>query len=191
MVQSEQRRRRVLHRVLLWSHEWPRRRGQANCISYLDRLLESAEACFDSRGCGHESFVICCCCYGGYVVFWWFVWQQPKQVRDIKAFLMTCRQSGAESVLIKHNKNNCKFKVRCRRYLHTLVVQDKEKAEKLKQSLPPGLSMKEVSWTEFYRPSLVYLIYMSSYLALFHWVGSGGGVLPCSILWQNTLWAEH
>jgi len=31
-----------------------------------------------------------------------------------------------------------KFKVRCSRYLYTLVINDKEKAEKLRQSLPPG-----------------------------------------------------
>lgn len=34
-----------------------------------------------------------------------------------------------------------KFKVRCSRYLYTLVITDKEKAEKLKQSLPPGITM--------------------------------------------------
>lgn len=34
--------------------------------------------------------------------------------------------------------NNIKFKVRCKRYLYTLVLKDAEKAEKLKQSLPPG-----------------------------------------------------
>lgn len=39
---------------------------------------------------------------------------------------------------IKKNKDNVKFKVRCSRYLYTLVITDKEKAEKLKQSLPPG-----------------------------------------------------
>lgn len=31
-----------------------------------------------------------------------------------------------------------KFKVRCSKYLYTLCVQDAEKADKLKQSLPPG-----------------------------------------------------
>lgn len=31
-----------------------------------------------------------------------------------------------------------KFKVRCTKYLYTLCVQDAEKADKLKQSLPPG-----------------------------------------------------
>ncbi len=42
------------------------------------------------------------------------------------------------AVKIKKNKENVKFKVRCSRFLYTLVIQDREKAEKLKQSLPPG-----------------------------------------------------
>ena len=42
------------------------------------------------------------------------------------------------AVKIKKNKDNVKFKVRCSRYLYTLVITDKDKAEKLKQSLPPG-----------------------------------------------------
>ena len=33
-----------------------------------------------------------------------------------------------------------KFKVRCSKYLYTLVVADQAKAEKLKQSLPPSTS---------------------------------------------------
>ena len=43
------------------------------------------------------------------------------------------------AVKIKKIKDTVKFKVRCSRYLYTLVIQDKEKADKLKQSLPPGL----------------------------------------------------
>lgn len=42
------------------------------------------------------------------------------------------------AVKIKKNPENTKFKVRCSRFLYTLVIRDKEKAEKLKQSLPPG-----------------------------------------------------
>lgn len=42
------------------------------------------------------------------------------------------------AVKIKKNADNVKFKVRCSRFLYTLVITDKEKAEKLKQSLPPG-----------------------------------------------------
>ena len=34
-----------------------------------------------------------------------------------------------------------KFKIRCSRYLYTLTLTDAEKAEKLKQSLPPGMSL--------------------------------------------------
>lgn len=41
---------------------------------------------------------------------------------------------------IKKNKkvNNIKFKVRCSKNVYTLVLKDTDKAEKLKQSLPPG-----------------------------------------------------
>jgi large subunit ribosomal protein L38e len=35
-------------------------------------------------------------------------------------------------------KVKTKFKVRCTRYLYTLSLDDPEKAEKLKHSLPPG-----------------------------------------------------
>lgn len=45
---------------------------------------------------------------------------------------------GIVAVKIKKNKENVKFKVRCSRYLYTLVINDREKADKLRQSLPPG-----------------------------------------------------
>ncbi|KAL7641847.1 UNVERIFIED_CONTAM: hypothetical protein RMT77_007721 [Armadillidium vulgare] len=67
----------------------------------------------------------------------------PKQIMEIKEFLLTARRKDARSVRIKKNKHNTKFKVRCSRFLYTLVIFDKEKAEKLKQSLPPGLQVKE------------------------------------------------
>jgi len=41
-------------------------------------------------------------------------------------------------------KAKTKFKIRCSRYLYTLSLDDTEKAEKLKQSLPPGLNIEEV-----------------------------------------------
>ena len=41
-----------------------------------------------------------------------------------------------------------KLKVRCSRFLYTLVVADKDKADKLKQSLPPGLQVKELKWKD-------------------------------------------
>jgi hypothetical protein len=42
-------------------------------------------------------------------------------------------------VRIKRSKDAVKFKVRCSRYLYTLCVHDTDKANKLKQSLPPGM----------------------------------------------------
>lgn len=50
----------------------------------------------------------------------------------------TIRDFRVAAVKIKKNAENVKFKVRCSRFLYTLVITDKEKAEKLKQSLPPG-----------------------------------------------------
>ncbi|CAL8382028.1 unnamed protein product [Gadus morhua 'NCC'] len=69
----------------------------------------------------------------------------PRKIEEIKDFLLTARRKDAKSVKIKKNKDNVKFKVRCSRYLYTLVITDKEKAEKLKQSLPPGLAVKELN----------------------------------------------
>jgi hypothetical protein len=43
-------------------------------------------------------------------------------------------------------KQVTKFKIRCSRYLYTLVLEDGEKAEKLRQSLPPGESTKLGIW---------------------------------------------
>lgn len=53
-------------------------------------------------------------------------------------------------------KTQTKFKVRCSRYLYTLSIDDPEKAEKLKQSLPPGaseyLSLLDLELTRFRPP---------------------------------------
>ncbi|PWN49650.1 ribosomal protein L38e [Violaceomyces palustris] len=72
----------------------------------------------------------------------------PKQVTDIKNFLEIARRKDASAARIKKTvkagSTQTKFKVRCTRYLYTLVVDDPEKAEKLKQSLPPGLNVVEV-----------------------------------------------
>merc|ERR1712080_491159 len=72
--------------------------------------------------------------------------KMPKQIREIKDFLLTARRKDAKAVRIKRNPQNTKFKVRCKRFLYTLVVKDKEKSEKLKQSLPPGLQVKEITY---------------------------------------------
>lgn len=72
---------------------------------------------------------------------------QPKQINDIKEFLLTARRKDARSVKIKKTSGATKFKVRCSRYLYTLCVTDSDKADKLKQSLPPGTSeLRLGSW---------------------------------------------
>ncbi|AEO62677.1 3e50d281-0aa9-4067-a56c-9f4e46c4d281 [Thermothielavioides terrestris] len=70
----------------------------------------------------------------------------PQEIGDIKKFIEICRRKDASSARIKKNKKTqqIKFKVRCRRFLYTLVLKDSEKAEKLKQSLPPNLQIKDV-----------------------------------------------
>lgn len=66
------------------------------------------------------------------------VFPQPKQIHEIKDFLLTARRKDARSVKIKKTGGQTKFKVRCSKYLYTLCVADSDKADKLKQSLPPG-----------------------------------------------------
>ncbi|EGD80982.1 ribosomal protein L38 [Salpingoeca rosetta] len=63
----------------------------------------------------------------------------PKEIKEIKEFLMTARRKDAKTVKIMKTKGYVKFKVRCSRYLYTLKVTDQDKADKLRQSLPPGL----------------------------------------------------
>lgn len=69
---------------------------------------------------------------------------QPKRIEEIKEFLLTARRKDARSVKIKKSGDVTKFKVRCSRYLYTLCVTDSDKADKLKQSLPPGLQVLEI-----------------------------------------------
>ena len=68
----------------------------------------------------------------------------PKQITEIRQFLQIARRKDATSVKIKRNGTETKFKIRCSKYLYTLVMKDKDKAEKLKQSLPPSLQKKEI-----------------------------------------------
>jgi len=68
----------------------------------------------------------------------------PKQIKEIKDFLITARRKDAKSVIVKKSKGVTKFKVRCSKYLYTLCVTDVEKVDKLRQSLPPTLPLKDV-----------------------------------------------
>jgi len=76
-----------------------------------------------------------------------------KEIRDIKQFIEIARRKDAKSARIKKSvigskkpgqKPVTKFKIRCSRYLYTLVVDDPEKAEKLASSLPPGLNVEKL-----------------------------------------------
>ncbi|PUU78073.1 ribosomal protein L38e [Tuber borchii] len=74
----------------------------------------------------------------------------PKQVHEIKKFLELCNRPDAKAARIKKptkGSNTIKLKVRCHRHLYTLILHDAEKAEKLKQSLPPLLPITEVPST--------------------------------------------
>ncbi|KAG6395500.1 hypothetical protein SASPL_146145 [Salvia splendens] len=75
-----------------------------------------------------------------------YCYLQPKQIHEIKDFLLTARRKDAQSVKIKKSKDVVKFKVRCSKYLYTLCVFDLEKADKLKQSLPPGIIFQHCSY---------------------------------------------
>jgi len=68
----------------------------------------------------------------------------PKQVTEIKEFLHIARRKDAKQVTLKKNKNVTKFKIRCSKYLYTLCVSDRQKVDKLRQSLPPALTVKEL-----------------------------------------------
>ena len=83
------------------------------------------------------------------------VTSQPKSIKDIKTFLEYTRRPdckgrcqyrsqsserliNASAVRIKKNGSATKFKVRTSKYLYTITVADKAKADKLKQSLNPS-----------------------------------------------------
>ncbi|WAR54411.1 hypothetical protein PtB15_4B28 [Puccinia triticina] len=70
----------------------------------------------------------------------------PREVKDIKSFLLIAHRKDAKACRIKKSTRTTpkgvptkvtKFKVRCSKYLYTLVLTDPEKAEKLRASLPP------------------------------------------------------
>jgi large subunit ribosomal protein L38e len=48
-------------------------------------------------------------------------------------------QDAKHIVVKKQTGGATKFKVRCSKYLYTLVVSDQDKANKLESSLPPGM----------------------------------------------------
>merc|ERR1712032_16040 len=91
--------------------------------------------------------------------------KMPKQITDIKTFLEIAGRKDASAARVKRTvvrkssrssssskkasssgvATQTKFKIRCSKYVYTLVVEDAEKAEKLKNSLPPTLNVTEIS----------------------------------------------
>jgi hypothetical protein len=83
----------------------------------------------------------------------------PKQVQDIKQFLEICRRKDARCTLQPMNNpdilaariqksyskltssKQTKFKVRCSRFVYTLAIDDSDKADKIRQSLPPCITL--------------------------------------------------
>lgn len=53
--------------------------------------------------------------------------------------------------------NQIKFKIRCNRFLYTLILKDSEKADKIKQSLPPGTFHSRTSYFMVFMGSFVHL----------------------------------
>ncbi|KAJ8446784.1 hypothetical protein Cgig2_016094 [Carnegiea gigantea] len=87
----------------------------------------------------------------------------PKQIHEIKDFLLTARRKDARSVKIKRSKDVVKFKVRCSKYLYTLCVFDSEKADKLKQSLPPVSTRRLLNKAKLPEGVKFFNIYGTSY----------------------------
>ncbi|GAA5920968.1 hypothetical protein JCM3775_004029 [Rhodotorula graminis] len=77
---------------------------------------------------------------------------RPAEVKEIKTFLEYARRKDARQVTIKKSlarngkvgATKTKFKLRCSKYLYTFQLADAEKAEKLRQSLPPTLKVNDV-----------------------------------------------
>ncbi|BGP34873.1 60S ribosomal protein L38 [Rhodotorula toruloides] len=80
-----------------------------------------------------------------------FFVKQPAEVKEIKTFLEYARRKDARQVTIKKSAAKkagagqvYKFKLRCSKYLYTFSLRDADKAEKLRQSLPPTLKVNDV-----------------------------------------------
>lgn len=79
-----------------------------------------------------------------FILFSSYLTTMPKQITDIRDFLQKARRKDAKQVKIRKRADSTKFKIRCSKYLYTLSVEDAEKAEKLTQSLPPGLKRVDI-----------------------------------------------
>jgi hypothetical protein len=64
--------------------------------------------------------------------------EEEKENKDGIGARHCANQTAAARIKKNKKSNNIKFKVRASRFVYTLVLKDTDKAEKLKQSLPPG-----------------------------------------------------
>jgi large subunit ribosomal protein L38e len=69
----------------------------------------------------------------------------PREIKDLKEFLSICSRKDARHVKVKKNAGATKFKVRCSKYLYTLVVADKKKADRIQKSIHPSVKKIEVT----------------------------------------------
>jgi large subunit ribosomal protein L38e len=69
----------------------------------------------------------------------------PREIKDLKEFLSICSRKDARHVKVKKNTDATKFKVRCSKYLYTLVVHDKKKADRIQKSIHPSVKKIEVT----------------------------------------------
>ncbi|CDJ58267.1 ATP synthase beta chain, putative [Eimeria maxima] len=91
-----------------------------------------------------------------------------REIRDIREFLQTARRKDARKVIILKKVRRggnpygaaggaaggaaaaaaaqiiTKFKIRCAKQLYTLVVTDKQKAQKIESSLPPSVKQQVI-----------------------------------------------
>ena len=80
----------------------------------------------------------------------------PKEIKDLKEFIKIFRRENkslpvAEKITIKKNKRNgiTKFKLRTSKYLLTMKVDDKVKADKILQAIPPTLKKDTINWADW------------------------------------------
>ncbi|EXJ65306.1 ribosomal protein L38e [Cladophialophora yegresii CBS 114405] len=69
----------------------------------------------------------------------------PSEVTDIKQFLEIARRKDAKGARLKKStkSKDIKLKLRGKRFLYTLILKDSDKADKIKQSLPPSCAIEE------------------------------------------------
>jgi len=69
----------------------------------------------------------------------------PKEIKEMKQFLLKARSPGVKHVTIKKDKGGVtKFKLRCKKYLYTMRVEAEDKAKKVQKSLPMGMKFKTI-----------------------------------------------